>query len=98
MSKTIQVESPFFQRVLELLGRGEFGEVSHGILKSSKGGVIEVAVKTLMASDDSTGRVRLLREAAMMGQFFHPNVIKMIGVTTKKDKVETISMYACSSA
>ena len=91
VSKITQLESLNLAstsfRVLELLGRGEFGEVSRGILKSSQGGGIEVAVKTSVESDDGSGRVRLLQEAAIMGQFFHPNVIKLIGITTKKDKV-----------
>ena len=80
--------------MLEFLGKGEFGEVSRGILKSSKGDVIEVAVKTLVTSEKSTFRVRLLQEAAIMGQFFHPNVIKLIGVTTKKDKVRLCVLFS----
>ena len=55
-------------------------------MKTPKGD-IDVAVKTLVTDDKCTSRVKLLQEAAIMGQFIHPNVIKLIGVTTKKEKV-----------
>ena len=76
----------FFNRILELLGSGQFGSVSRGTWKSPKR-VIEVAVKTLVTKDKNISRVKLLQEAAIMGQFFHPNVIKLLGVVTKKDSV-----------
>ena len=73
-------------RILELLGSGQFGNVNRGTWKSPKG-VIEVAVKTLVTKEKNIGRVKLLQEAAIMGQFSHPNVIKLLGVVTKKDSV-----------
>jgi serine/threonine protein kinase len=68
------------------LGSGQFGNVSRGTWKSPKG-VIEVAVKTLVTKEKKVGRVKLLQEAAIMGQFSHPNVIKLLGVVTKRDSV-----------
>ena len=68
------------------MGSGQFGNVSRGTWKSPKG-VIEVAVKTLVTKEKKVGRVKLLQEAAIMGQFSHPNVIKLLGVVTKKDSV-----------
>jgi serine/threonine protein kinase len=79
-----------FVRILELLGSGQFGNVSRGTWKSPKG-VIEVAVKTLVTKEKKVGRVKLLQEAAIMGQFSHPNVIKLLGVVTKKDSVSESS-------
>ena len=78
-------------RILELLGSGQFGNVSRGTWKSPKG-VIEVAVKTLLTKEKNISRVKLLQEAAIMGQFFHPNVIKLLGVVTKKDLVRHIQL------
>ena len=54
---------------------------------NSPKGEIEVAVKTLVTKEKKVGRVKLLQEAAIMGQFFHPNVIKLLGVVTKEDSV-----------
>ena len=68
------------------MGSGQFGNVSKGTWKSPKG-VIEVAVKTLVSKERNVSRVKLLQEAAIMGQFSHPNVIKLLGVITKKDSV-----------
>lgn len=68
------------------MGSGQFGNVSRGAWKSPKG-FMEVAVKTLLAKEKNISRVKLLQEAAIMGQFFHPNVIKLLGVVTKKDSV-----------
>lgn len=78
------------------LGAGEFGEVYKGVWKS-KHGSVEVAVKTLhhkekgRASGGSNGRVELLKEAATMGQFNHPNVVGLHGVV---DTTDTVSMTA----
>ena len=44
-------------------------------------------MKTLISKERNVGRVKLLQEAAIMGQFSHPNVIKLLGVVTKKDSV-----------
>ena len=68
------------------MGSGQFGNVNRGTWKSPKG-VVEVAVKTLVTKEKKVGRVKLLQEAAIMGQFFHPNVIKLLGVVTKRDSV-----------
>ena len=73
-------------RILELLGSGQFGNIRRGTLKSPKG-VNEVAVKTLVTRDKSVSCVKLLQEAAIMGQFHHPNVIKLLGVFSQKDSV-----------
>ena len=47
----------------------------------------EVAVKSL--ADDSTEdkRIQFLQEAAIMGQFKHPNVLTLHGVLTETDTV-----------
>ena len=43
---------------------------------------LEVAVKMLKSGSDETDEVKFLQEAAIMGQFKHPNVIKLHGVVT----------------
>ena len=69
----------------ELLGSGAFGRVYKGYLSSGQGGSDqakkeEVAVKTMEGGASEGNRVKFLQEAAIMGQFHHPNIIKILGV------------------
>ena len=43
---------------------------------------MEIAVKTLNGSASPEEKVKFLQEAAINGQFHHPNVIKLCGVVT----------------
>ena len=65
--------------MLEHLGSGEFGVVAHGLLDDN----LEVAVKTLNGDASDKDRLRFLLEAAIMCQFEHKNVIKLIGIVTE---------------
>ncbi len=48
---------------------------------------ITIAIKQLLASSSTVDRVKLLQEAAIMGQFFHPNVVKLYGLITLTNPV-----------
>ena len=74
-------------RLKELLGSGQFGTVQKGEWHSSRGTVIPIAVKTLRGGADEQQRVKFLQEAAIMGQFSHPNVVKLYGVVTVGEPV-----------
>ena len=50
-------------------------------------GIVNVAVKRLAAGAVKANRVKLLQEAAIMGQFLHPNVIQLFGVVAREDTV-----------
>uniref|UniRef100_A0A4W3JI28 Tyrosine-protein kinase receptor TYRO3 n=1 Tax=Callorhinchus milii TaxID=7868 RepID=A0A4W3JI28_CALMI len=64
------------------LGRGEFGSVKEAQLKMEDGSSQKVAVKIVKTDVNSSGDIEeLLREAACMKDFDHPNVIKVIGVS-----------------
>ena len=69
--------------ILEELGTGEFGVVTHGKWTSSSDQQIEVAIKTLNTDVSDKDRLRFLQEAAIMCQFDHQNVIKLHGVVTE---------------
>jgi len=71
---------------VEHLGSGQFGTVNKGVWQSP-GGAVEVAVKMLKSGSDETDEVKFLQEAAIMGQFKHPNVIKLHGVVTVGEPV-----------
>ena len=64
-----------------VLGSGQFGTVHKGEwsapgLKEKR----EVAVKTLKEGAGEEDKIKFLQEAAIMGQFTHPNVVKLYGV------------------
>jgi serine/threonine protein kinase len=54
---------------------------------SSLRGAVNVAVKTLKEGSGEEDRVKFLQEAAIMGQFKHPNVVEMYGVVTQGEPV-----------
>ena len=62
----------------------------------SPAGAVEVAVKTLQSSA-SQDRVKFLQEAAINGQFRHPNVVKLLGVVTVGEPVsKQPAFFACT--
>ena len=71
----------FLCRITEHLGSGQFGTVNKGLWYSPMGS-LEIAVKMLQSTATEEGRVKFLQEAAIMGQFRHPNVVKLHGVVT----------------
>ena len=48
---------------------------------------MEVAVKMLKAGTEENDKVKFLQEAAINGQFRHPNVVKLLGVVTVGEPV-----------
>ena len=67
-------------KINEMLGEGNFGNVHSGVWRSH-GGDIPVAIKSLKV-EDKESCVSFLQEAAILGQFNHPNILKLIGVVT----------------
>ena len=43
---------------------------------------MDVAIKTLKDDASEEEKVKFLQEAAIMGQFHHPNIVKLYGVVT----------------
>ena len=60
--------------------------VNKGLWQLSTG-TVEVAVKTLRPNTPEEDKVKFLQEAAIMGQFLHPNVVKLHGVVTVGEPV-----------
>ncbi|XP_023976190.1 ephrin type-A receptor 6 isoform X2 [Physeter macrocephalus] len=71
-------------RIERVIGAGEFGEVCSGRLKTPGKREILVAIKTLKGGHMDRQRRDFLREASIMGQFDHPNIIRLEGVVTKR--------------
>ena len=61
------------------LGSGQFGSVEEGVWRVENRS-IKVALKTLNQSSTAEDRMKFLREAAIMGQFRHPNIILLYGM------------------
>ena len=54
---------------------------------------IEVAVKTLIPQSTDEDKVKFLQEAAIMGQFLHPNVVMLYGVVTMGEPVSLLIAF-----
>lgn len=75
-------------RLNDCLGSGEFGKVHRGLWsrRSEAGGqqltvkTIEVAVKSIEPGSNEETRVKFLQEAAIMGQFNHANILRVLGI------------------
>ncbi|MEQ2206315.1 Ephrin type-A receptor 3 [Xenoophorus captivus] len=70
-------------RIERVIGAGEFGEVCSGRLRVQGKREIYVAIKSLKAGYSDKQRRDFLSEASIMGQFDHPNIIRLEGVVTK---------------
>ena len=87
-------------REFECLGSGAFGVVYRGVWSQSGKHDLEVAVKTMEEGASEEDRVKFLQEAAIMGQFNHPNIISLLGIISKQEKGavrkdEAYCMWAC---
>lgn len=74
-------------RLLSALGEGQFGTVSHGVWRTKDGETVSVAVKVLRSTAKLENRLKFLQEAAIMGQFLHPNIVRLYGVVLEDDPV-----------
>ena len=90
-------------RITGKVGSGHFGNVEKGIWKDSTNKAVVVAVKSLASEEN---KVKFLQEAAIMGQFSHPNIVNLYGVVTSGVPVSSDVMfplllvtweYACTS-
>uniref|UniRef100_A0A669AWD5 Ephrin type-A receptor 6 n=1 Tax=Oreochromis niloticus TaxID=8128 RepID=A0A669AWD5_ORENI len=85
-------------RIERVIGAGEFGEVCSGRLRTPGKKEIAVAIKTLKGGYVERQRRDFLREASIMGQFDHPNIIRLEGVVTKsKEDCERVSLLEANS-
>ncbi|XP_037303997.2 ephrin type-A receptor 2a [Pungitius pungitius] len=77
----------------KVIGVGEFGEVFLGVMKTPKLGEVTVAIKTLKPGYSEKQRQDFLSEASIMGQFSHPNIIRLEGVVSKFKHAMIVTEY-----
>uniref|UniRef100_A0A8C3AV80 receptor protein-tyrosine kinase n=1 Tax=Cyclopterus lumpus TaxID=8103 RepID=A0A8C3AV80_CYCLU len=77
----------------KVIGVGEFGEVFWGVMKTPKREEVAVAIKTLKPGYSEKQRQDFLSEASIMGQFSHPNIIRLEGVVTKFKHAMLVTEY-----
>ncbi|KAI3377859.1 hypothetical protein L3Q82_008994, partial [Scortum barcoo] len=70
-----------------LIGRGNFGEVYSGSLRSDN---TPVAVKSCKENLAPEHKSKFLMEARILKQYDHPNIVKLIGVCTQKQPIYII--------
>ena len=83
--------SLYISRINAILGSGAFGTVHKGVWYHSEGDESveeEVAVKSIENGASNEERVKFLQEAAIMGQFNHPNIVKIIGILMTDSEVQ----------
>ncbi|KAM9366153.1 tyrosine-protein kinase Fes/Fps [Symphorus nematophorus] len=73
-----------------LIGRGNFGEVYSGRLRSDN---TPVAVKTCKENLAPEHKNKFLMEARILKQYDHPNIVKLIGVCTQKQPIYIIMEF-----
>ncbi|KAF4086259.1 hypothetical protein AMELA_G00104810 [Ameiurus melas] len=80
-------------KIEKVIGIGEYGEVCCGRLKFPTKREVCVAIKTLKAGFTEQQRRDFLSEASIMGQFDHPNIIRLEGVVTMCKPIMIITEY-----
>lgn len=97
-----QIASINFQQIegdtvhlVDLVGKGQFGEVYKGWWNNGEC-MVEVAVKQpRQGASVSNAKIKLLQEAAILGQFKHPRVTNVYGIVTQSDPVRMAVACMC---
>ncbi|KAG8515866.1 Ephrin type-B receptor 6 [Galemys pyrenaicus] len=74
---------PAYIKIEEVIGAGSFGEVRRGRLQPRGRREQAVAIQALWAGGAESLQMTFLGQAAVLGQFQHPNILRLEGVVTK---------------
>ncbi|MBZ3879888.1 Ephrin type-B receptor 6 [Sciurus carolinensis] len=74
---------PSYIKIEEVIGAGSFGEVRRGRLQPRGRREQAVAIQALWAGGAESLQMTFLGRAALLGQFQHPNILRLEGVVTK---------------
>nr|XP_033780730.1 ephrin type-A receptor 1 isoform X1 [Geotrypetes seraphini] len=84
---------PAYVNMESVIGEGEFGEVYRGSLRLPGKERVVVAIKTLKSTYSDSQWWNFLREATIMGQFNHPNIVQLQGVVTKQKPMMILTEF-----
>ncbi|PIO77469.1 fibronectin type III domain protein [Teladorsagia circumcincta] len=75
-------------RLEKKLGTGSFGEVWEGVATRlpMRDQETRVAIKTLRQGYEESEKIRFMKEAILMNNFDHPNIVKLLGVCLEGPK------------
>ncbi|XP_068113882.1 ephrin type-B receptor 5-like [Hyperolius riggenbachi] len=82
-----------FVKIEEVTGTGEFGDMCRGRLCLPGKREIAVCIRTLRSGSGDKERGKLLAEASVMGQFDHPNVVRLEGAVTRSRPIMILTEY-----
>eukprot|EP00045_Choanoeca_perplexa_P005688 m.47814 g.47814 ORF g.47814 m.47814 type:complete len:704 (+) comp13246_c0_seq1:68-2179(+) len=82
-SEAMQLPSSAVEMTQEAIGSGAFGEVFHGRFTYNNQ-TRDCAIKTLHPTAQTEDKLDFLKEAAIMAQFNHPNVLSLLAIVTDK--------------
>ncbi|XP_060012480.1 ephrin type-B receptor 6 isoform X2 [Lagenorhynchus albirostris] len=74
---------PTYMKIEEVIGEGSFGEVRRGRLQPRGRREQAVAIQALWSGGAESLQMAFLGQAAVLGQFQHPNILRLEGVVTK---------------
>ena len=75
---------------------GEFGEVFKGMWETPYGPQ-EVALKMLKEGSTDKRKATFFQEAAIMAQFRHPHIVRLLGAVTMDEPVSGDFACTCST-
>uniref|UniRef100_A0AAZ3QM13 receptor protein-tyrosine kinase n=1 Tax=Oncorhynchus tshawytscha TaxID=74940 RepID=A0AAZ3QM13_ONCTS len=84
---------PSHLKIEEVIGAAQFGEVSRGRYRPLGRREVLVAVKTLRWGVTDREKAVFMTEAGVLGQFDHPNVLKLEGVVTHSPPERIITEF-----
>ncbi|XP_036036996.1 ephrin type-B receptor 6 isoform X2 [Onychomys torridus] len=82
---------PTYIKIEEVIGAGSFGEVRRGRLQPRGRREQAVAIQALWAGGAESLKMTFLGRAALLGQFQHPNILRLEGVVTKSRPVMVLT-------
>ena len=74
--------------MIEILVAGEFVDIHKGAWKGRRSD-LDIVVKSLKSNAPQEEKIKLLQEAAIMGQFHHPNILQFYGVVNEEPTLST---------
>ncbi|XP_043945371.1 ephrin type-A receptor 7-like [Protopterus annectens] len=85
-------------KIERIIGAGEFGEVCRGCLKLPSKRELPVAIKTLRAGCSDKQKRIFLSEGSILGQFDHPNIVRLEGVITRGNTMMIVIEHMANGA